>query len=90
MIGDTAYGNIEVREELEQRSVSVLAPVHSTSPKNGTIPKDAFEIDLEADTVTCPQGNTRPIYKPRRNRAERHRRSGRPVLGIRLRALPAA
>ena len=49
--------------------VSVLVPVHSTSPKNGTIPKDAFEIDLEADTVTCPQGNTRPIYKPRRNRA---------------------
>ena len=68
VIGDTAYGNIEVREELERRSVSVLAPVHSTSPKNGTIPKDAFEIDLEADTVTCPQGNTRPIYKPRRNR----------------------
>jgi Transposase DDE domain len=65
VIGDTAYGNIE---ELERRSISVLAPVHSTSPKDGAIPKDAFEIDLEADTVTCPQGNTRPIYKPRRNR----------------------
>jgi transposase len=68
VIGDTAYGNIEVREELEQRSISVLAPVHSTSPKDGAIPKDAFAIDLEADTVTCPQGNTRPIYKPRPNR----------------------
>jgi Transposase DDE domain len=55
VIGDTAYGNIEVREELERRSISVLAPVHSTSPKDGAIPKDAFEIDLEADTVTCPR-----------------------------------
>jgi transposase len=68
VIGDTAYGNIEAREQLEQRSVSVLAPVHSSSPKDGAIPKDEFRIDLETDTVTCPQGKTRPIYKPRRNR----------------------
>lgn len=68
VIGDTAYGNVEVREELEERSISVLAPVHSTSPKDGTIPKDEFAIDLETDTVTCPQGNTTPIYKPRANR----------------------
>jgi hypothetical protein len=54
VIGDTAYGNIEARELLEQRSVSVLAPVHSTSPKDGSIPKDEFAIDLETDTVTCP------------------------------------
>jgi hypothetical protein len=36
----------------------VLAPVHSTSPKDGTVPKEAFAIDLETDTVTCPQGKT--------------------------------
>jgi hypothetical protein len=65
VIGDTAYGNIEAREELAERSVAVLAPVHSTSPKDGTIPKDEFRIDLETDTVTCPQGKTTPIYKPR-------------------------
>jgi transposase len=35
VIGDTAYGNIEAREELAERSVAVLAPVHSTSPKDG-------------------------------------------------------
>jgi transposase len=68
VIGDTAYGNIEAREQFAERSISVLAPVHSSSPKDGAIPKDAFRIDLEADTVTCPQGNTRPIYKPRPNR----------------------
>jgi Transposase DDE domain len=47
---------------------SVLAPVHTTSPKDGSIPKDEFAIDLESDTVTCPRGKTAPIYKPRRNR----------------------
>lgn len=68
LLGDTAYGNVEAREELEQRSVSVLAPVHSTSPKEGRIPKEEFEIDLEAEVVTCPRGKTAPIYKPRPNR----------------------
>jgi transposase len=68
VIGDTAYGNIEAREELEQRSVEVLAPVHSTSPKDGMIPKEAFRIDLENDTVTCPQGHTTAIHKPKANR----------------------
>ena len=68
VIGDTAYGNSEAREDLAQRSIRVLAPVHSSSPKHGTIPKDAFTIDLQSDTVTCPQGHTTPIYKPRANR----------------------
>ena len=53
------------QEQLAERSVAVLAPVHSTSPKDGAIPKDEFRIDLETDTVTCPQGKTTPIYKPR-------------------------
>jgi transposase len=67
LIGDTAYGNIEPRERLEERKVAVLAPVHTTSPRDATIPKDEFAIDLETDTVTCPRGNTAPIYKPRAN-----------------------
>ena len=61
VIGDTAYGNVEAREELEQRSVEVLAKGRDAS-------KEQFEIDLESDTVTCPQGKTAPIYQPRRNR----------------------
>ena len=68
VIGDTAYGNSEVLEDLAQRSIGVLAPVHSSSPKNATIPKDAFTINLASDTVTCPEGHTTPIYKPRANR----------------------
>ena len=42
--------------------------MHSSSPKDGAIPKEKFAIDLESDTVTCPQGKTTPIYKPRANR----------------------
>jgi hypothetical protein len=68
LIGDTAYGNVEARELLEERSIALLAPVHTTSPRDGTIPKDEFAIDLESDTVTRPRGKTAPIYKPRRNR----------------------
>ena len=64
VLGDTAYGNVETREELEARSIAVLAPVHATSPKDGTIPKEEFAIDLASDTVTCPSGKTAPIFKP--------------------------
>jgi transposase len=81
VIGDTAYGNIEAREQLDERSIAVLAPVHSTSPRDGAIPKEEFRIDLEADTVTCPQGKTRPIYKPRPNRNPANRRS---AVGVRV------
>jgi Transposase DDE domain len=71
VIGDTAYGNVEVREELEKRSISVLAPVHSTPRKDGTIPKEAFAIDLETDTVTCPQGRPRRSTSPARIATDR-------------------
>jgi hypothetical protein len=44
LIGDTAYGNVEAREQLEERSISVLAPVHCSSPKNGTRKFDARSL----------------------------------------------
>jgi transposase len=69
VIGDAADGNVEVRERLEQRAIRVLAPLHTTGAvKEKVLHKDRFAIDLETDTVTCPQGNTAPIYKLRRSR----------------------
>jgi transposase len=66
VIGDTAYGNVEVREQLEQRAIRVLAPLHTTSTtKTELIPKGEFQIDLDQQTVTCPQGKTAKIYKLR-------------------------
>lgn len=64
VIGDTAYGNIETREQLEARSVEVLAPVDTTSSKDETVPKTAFAVDLEAGTVTCPRGETARMHRP--------------------------
>jgi len=78
VIGDTGYGNVEARQQLEQRSISVLAPVHSSSPKDGTIAKDEFAIDLATDTVTCPRGKTAPIYKSRPRRPNAKLRPSRP------------
>ena len=76
VIGDTAYGNIETREELEERSVDVLAPVDTTSPRDGTLPKEAFAIDPEAGTVTCPRGETALMQRldPRGERLARFQR----------------
>ena len=69
VIGDTAYGNVEVREQLEQRAIGVLAPLHTTGAVNEKIlHKDRFTIDLETDTATCPEGHTAPIYKLRRSK----------------------
>ena len=62
----------------EQRSISVLAPVHSSSPKDGTIAKEEFAIDLATDTVTCPRGKTAPIYKSRPRRPNAKPRPSRP------------
>jgi hypothetical protein len=69
LIGDTAYGNVEVREALEQRAIGVLAPLHTTvSAADETFHNDEFAIDLDTGAVTCPQANSAPIYKPRRSR----------------------
>jgi transposase len=66
LLGDTAYGNVEVREQLEQRAIRVLAPLHTTGAVNEKIlHKDRFAIDLETETVTCPEGHIAPIYKLR-------------------------
>jgi transposase len=87
VIGDTAYGNIEPREQLDERSIEVPAPVHSTSPKDGAIPKEEFRIDLEAETVTCPPRQDAADLQAAtesqaRESAQRGRRSGRPVHGV--------
>lgn len=65
VLGDTAYGGGRVRQELRERGVEVLSPVHETSPRDRKrIPKGEFSIDLEAGTVTCPQGETASRASP--------------------------
>jgi hypothetical protein len=68
LLGDAAYGDSETREKLQERSVDVLAPVvERPASSSGRFVKRDFTIDLTADTVTCPAGQTVPIGPARRS-----------------------
>lgn len=54
LVGDTAYGSAELRHDMEQEGVNVVAPVQPEPKKEGRFPKSAFTIDLENNTCTCP------------------------------------
>jgi hypothetical protein len=58
VLGDTAYGNGPVRAELAERGVEVLAPVPEGMIVADRIAKREFDIDLDADMITCPAGHT--------------------------------
>jgi Transposase DDE domain len=89
VLGDTAYGNVEAREQLEERKVAVLAPVHSSSPKDGTIAKDEFRSTSRPTPSPAPRARRRGSTSRDRS-AARERRAGRPLRANRLRALPTA
>jgi Transposase DDE domain/Transposase domain (DUF772) len=56
--GDSAYGAGEFVNTLEQADAEVNCKVQPPVAPAGRFSKDAFNIDLEAGTVTCPAGNT--------------------------------
>jgi transposase len=86
VLGDTAYGNSDTLEELEQRDVGVLAPP-ATSRTGSGFHKEDFEIDLVAGTVTCPAGKVGPDLRARPpGRAARQL----PPLGLRCLSTQAA
>ena len=62
--GDSAYGAGHVLDTLEQADVEIMCKVQPPIAPAGRYPKDAFGIDLDAGTVTCPAGQTarlRPV-----------------------------
>ena len=65
IVGDTAYGNGPVRQELDERSVEVLAPVPEAPSDEDRLLKRDFRIDLDAGTVTCPAGQVAQIATAR-------------------------
>jgi transposase len=67
LLGDSAYGDSETREQLEERKVEVLAPVAEQPPPAGRIGKRDFQIDLDAGTVTCPAGQVTTIGPPQKD-----------------------
>ena len=67
ILGDSAYGDQQTREDMHERGVEVLARVPEGEVSEERIGKREFQIDLEAGTVTCPQGHVVAIpQKPRR------------------------
>jgi len=56
--GDSAYGAGSVLDTLEHASAEIMCKVQPPSAPAGRYPKDAFQINLEAGTVTCPARQT--------------------------------
>lgn len=56
VIGDGAYGSGENRAACAAQQVDLLAPL--MQPRDPTVDKSAFQIDLEQQSATCPQGHT--------------------------------
>jgi hypothetical protein len=59
--GDAAYGTGELLEKLEAARIDPNVKVQRPTATGGRFPKDRFDVDLEHDTVACPDGVTAPI-----------------------------
>jgi hypothetical protein len=59
--GDSAYGAGSVLDTLEHSDVEIMCKVQPPVAPAGRYAKDAFDIDLDAGTVTCPAGQTAPL-----------------------------
>ena len=56
VFGDNAYGTGELQERYEEKGLDSRCKTPAPSAPAGMFGKDRFDIDLEADTVTCPAG----------------------------------
>ncbi|HZD67167.1 MAG TPA: IS1182 family transposase [Acidimicrobiales bacterium] len=65
VIGDTHYGTATTRRALSQAGIDLLAPAQGSSAPSGMFSKDDFDIDLDAQAITCPAGHTQAIPPPR-------------------------
>jgi Transposase DDE domain/Transposase domain (DUF772) len=64
--GDNAYGTGELHDLLADNDISDRLKTQTPTAPQGRFAKDRFTIDLDDDTVTCPNGVTAVI---RRNKA---------------------
>jgi len=62
--GDSAYGSGELLGTLEQADAEVNCKVQPPVAPGGRFAKDAFQIDLESGTVSCPAGHTVTLIGP--------------------------
>ncbi|MEV0291926.1 transposase, partial [Kribbella sp. NPDC050820] len=64
--GDSAYGTGDLRGAIDDAGhEAVIKPKPLQAPVEGGFTVDDFTVDEQAQTVTCPAGNTRPISRTR-------------------------
>jgi hypothetical protein len=56
--GDCAYGTGAFQDLLDDNDIESRAKTQDPVGRNGLFAKDRFDVDVEADTVTCPAGVT--------------------------------
>jgi hypothetical protein len=63
--GDNAYGTGEFQDRLERAGFESKCKSQRPTAAGGLFAKDQFAVDLDADTVTCPNNQTAPIRRGR-------------------------
>ena len=60
VIGDTAYGEGQIRRQLKEHGSEIVAPLCVVrNPRTAAVfPKSMFKYDEKKQTLTCPQGVT--------------------------------
>ena len=61
--GDAAYGSGDNLAELDSRGIIAMVKVQPPARRNRMFSKDDFNVDLDADTVRCPAGQTATIVR---------------------------
>jgi len=84
--GDAAYGAGEVLERLEDAGIEAMTKVQPPVAPGGMFTKDQFDINLQAQTVTCPNGITIPIRAVRGDK----KLAGKAEFGLHCRTCPLA
>ena len=70
VLGDTAYGTVEARLDAQEHHYEVIAPV-SRVPQSGRFTKEDFVIDLQHESVRCPNGQTTTLWYRQKRRTKR-------------------
>jgi Transposase DDE domain len=63
--GDAAYGTGEFHDLLDEAGIASRCKSQAPTAAGGLFPKDRFDIDLGAQSATCPAGVTAPIRPAR-------------------------
>jgi len=58
VVADTAYGSGDIREDMAECGIELIAPAPPPVAPGGRFTKADFTIDLHLGTATCPAGHT--------------------------------